>query len=386
MSMASNYQSIVFFSKDYGGVLAFLPIIKKIQEDGELLNVVVVAHKSSYELYKKEDIKAIVIPSYYNQNKIEQFLDNIIDINKPKIIVTGTSRKAKNEIRTLEQILIKKARNTDIKTISILDFWGFYEERFPCINGQVIHDYIPDVICCLDEKCKEDLLALGVPHANLKITHNPHIDSLDASVKKIHKNVNEFNVLYVSQPIREQDLTGSLGFDQESNFMQLLKTFVEGYCWFNKYVNIYLWVHPKESIISWESIVNEKNKEFVKMGHSIKIIYDVHKSYALFNKLDLACSYYSTVLYDALYFRIPCLSLGIGSKVDISSLLVTNKLGLTETILSEKDLNKYINESDFKVLIEKLNKTILNYSKKKIFFSDGSATKKVIKIINNFQK
>jgi len=193
-------------------------------------------------------------------------------------------------------------------------------------------------------------------------------------------------VLYVSQPIREQDLTGSLGFDQESNFMQLLKTFVEGYCWFNKYVNIYLWVHPKESIISWESIVNEKNKEFVKMGHSIKIIYDVHKSYALFNKLDLACSYYSTVLYDALYFRIPCLSLGIGSKVDISSLLVTNKLGLTETILSEKDLNKYINESDFKVLIEKLNKTILNYSKKKIFFSDGSATKKVIKIINNFQK
>ena len=83
--MASNYQSIVFFSKDYGGVLAFLPIIKKIQEDGELLNVVVVAHKSSYELYKKEDIKAIVIPSYYNQNKIEQFLDNIIDINKPKM-------------------------------------------------------------------------------------------------------------------------------------------------------------------------------------------------------------------------------------------------------------------------------------------------------------
>ena len=97
----------------------------------------------------------------------------------------------------------------------------------------------------------------------------------------------------------------------------------------------------------------------------------------------LVCSYYSTVLYDALYFGIPGISIGIGAKVDISNALITNKLNLTKVIVTEEDLMAFIDESNFIQLSKNHLQKTSNLVSKRKFFSDGFSTQRVIDIILN---
>lgn len=386
--MAPNSKCVIFFSRDYGGVLTILPVVKELLVSSEPIKFVVIADKATYKLFQAEGVEVKVASLFDNKNEIEDFLYKIIQQNRPELIVTGTSRIANNEKRTPEQYLIKIARNTGIKTISILDFWGVYKERFPSSDGQLMYDFLPDIVCCLDKQCENDLLSLGIPRENLKITHNPHLDKVISLVKskKLEKeDVHKFNVLYVSQPIREYGSAESLGFDQESNFLELLNTF-NGANWIDKEVTIYLWVHPKEFMINWRLIIDQTNKKFKKNNRLIRVVNDTKKNYDIFYKLNLTCSYYSTVIYDALYFNVPCLSLSIGSKIGKNTRLITNQLGLSISISTSQELDEFINQTDFQKLKNALHTKISKCVEKKVFFSDGFATRRVVKVINNILK
>lgn len=383
--MVSNINTIIFFSRDYGGVQAIIPVVETLTNH-DFIKTVVLSYENSGELFHNVGIETRAIPSIDNEEKKESYFDKIIRKYKPCMVVTGTSRISKGEIRTPEQTLTKVARRSGIKVIAVLDFWGFYEERFPRLNGKFVKDYLPNIVCCLDKQCESDLIALGMPIQNLKITHNPHIDRVISWVtneKKNQNNARALNVLYVSQPIRENGLAEELGFDQESNFFALLSVF-EKEPWFDREVTIWLWIHPKETQVNWGSIISQNNQRFSDGGNHVSIVHDTNKSYDIFNKLDLVCSYYSTVLYDAIYFSVPCISISIGKKSGATnSLLITNQLGLSRSISTTDELVRFINKSDFQQLKYELSEKISILKKKQIFISDGSATNRVVEEIES---
>ena len=383
--MVPDMAIILFFSRDYGGILTFLPVIKEFEKGDSENEILIISHALSKVLYQREQINTKPIQMSNELDNAEQFLNELLLGKRPDLIVTGTSRLVKNEIRTLEQILIKLAKDLNIKTLSILDFWGFYQERFPSINGCINNAYLPDIICALDKHCTSELVNIGIPEDNIHNTHNPHVDQLlERSLVEGQGNnrkQGELVLLYVSQPIRENIICTGLDFDQESNFNYLMKALQNKFLK-NKKITIYLWIHPKENIANWDDIIVRNNLELQRGMANIQLIKDEEKTYDLFPQLDLVCSCFSTIIYDALYYNIPCLSLAIGGGNEMKSVLVTNELGLSTFISNWSDLVKFLSTSDWPQLRDELTERISRYRAENIFFSDGQATKRVVSLIN----
>jgi spore coat polysaccharide biosynthesis predicted glycosyltransferase SpsG len=136
--------------------------------------------------------------------------------------------------------------------------------------------------------------------------------------------------------------------------------------------HILIWIHPKEDPYRWTKLLAD-----LKTPYSVKISLD--RGASVLRHIDLLVSAYSTVLYEAMYYDVPCLSLQTGLKV--ADELITNALKLTIPIYSMAELRK---------TLQSLNLTRLRISQGKrrdylaeqgIFFSDGRATKRVLSVI-----
>ena len=97
--------------------------------------------------------------------------------------------------------------------------------------------------------------------------------------------------------------------------------------------------------------------------------------------VDFIATSHSTVAYEGLYYGTPCLSLQIGTSVPLEN--ITDRLDLSTLILSTRDLDTFLHDIDFVSERKKLLALKRQYVAKKVFFSDGKATTRVIHEIKN---
>lgn len=209
-------KKIIATSWHPGGTEALIPVVKKLKED-KGLETVVVAHDYSEQLLKKEGIPYRTIKDYgiseITLDSMKELLEQEKQDLEPSLVITGTSSPNLGEKDAIEKNLILAAKESDIKTISLLDFWSEYVEKFSNMTEGIKFQYLPDKIAVLDEYAKDEMIELGFPPKKLVVTGNPSFDGLEKMVlpedetERIRKKYGDNDLLffYAANAFRSDD-------------------------------------------------------------------------------------------------------------------------------------------------------------------------------------
>ncbi|MDO8584842.1 MAG: hypothetical protein Q7R85_01835 [bacterium] len=305
---------VLFAAQDPGSANALAPVIKKLSAKA---SVKVLGAKYAVPMFAREKIRATDCTSYSDAQ-----LADVVVAWKPDIMVLGASAGLSIEKRFT---LIARARG--IRTVSVIDYWSGYDDRFgEKINKR--HRYLPDDICVIDRVMKRELLELGVPAGAIAITGNP---ALEASIKKIRtKTKHPKNLLYISTPFSSLHPN-----PYPFNEFQVLED-VLGYAQWKDYGPVIVKLHPKEEEGKYDELIARYPEVPVRVVKDADL-------YRLLSEATLIVGTNSIVLLEASIAGKPVISYqpGLHPKDDV---LVSNRRGLSRAIYHKKDLYDYLDE------------------------------------------
>ena len=274
-----------------------------------------------------------------------------IDFENIQLIITGTCLDV-----CAEKKAIIKAKKKNIPTISIIEHWSHYYERF-LLNGKLI---LPDYIFVNDNKAKKDAILAGLPENIIIVVGNPYLEQL--SKRKLYpltknkwlqklKLDNKPVITFISESYRDdfpKDTEEYQGFDEFIVLKSLLK-FAKKYDY-----NLLIRQHPSESKNKYNEYLQDK-----------KIVLDNINDYdsTIINS-DYIIGMGSMFLIEASLFRDDIISYRPNER----SSFIGNELKLTNKITDEKILNNVLKhrltvttKSKYKLIensLEKINNFI----------------------------
>ena len=191
---------------DAGGARAVEPVIEYLRS-AQTARVDCGAYRAAYRLWSDAGLNPLQMAGF--------------DPRSYDRILVGTSVSSEQ----LELELIRKASRCGVRTLSVIDFWSNYRERFTDSEGQCV---LPDAIAVLDSQSPKAMVREGFPSDRLHVTGNPAFDDLvrfqisgarELSRKRIRSITrcasNSVCLLFVSQPLSELYPKGELGFQEE---------------------------------------------------------------------------------------------------------------------------------------------------------------------------
>lgn len=243
---------ILFVANNPGSFNALFPVLKECVRHG--LNCECFIVDFGKDLLKKEKIAYSTLNETLNENKISKTLKTLF----PKVLISGTSLKNTKQ-GNVENLFRKEAKKLNIYSVSILDHWVNYRQRFSSNNSNRL-DCLPDKICVMDEMARDEMINEGIPEDIIEITGNPYFDRLLnikkklSSLKKnelrekLHLPEDHITITFISEPIAKDHGIESRGYDEYVVLNDLLST-RELQCLnqFNKKIDIVIKRHPRES-------------------------------------------------------------------------------------------------------------------------------------------
>ena len=165
---------ILIYAHDPGGANTINPLIEPLKNSG-------------HNLFIYGDGAALNI--FPEVVKFDGDTDELIKEIQPDFVITGTSAACMTEKK-----LRKSAKNSGIKSMSILDHWVNYGIRFTkystaeldLYGKEKIFEYLPDYIVVMDEYAKEQMANEGISKDIIYPFGNPHFES----VKKDFESIN----------------------------------------------------------------------------------------------------------------------------------------------------------------------------------------------------
>ncbi len=305
---------ILFAAQDPGSANALFPVIKKLSTK---VSINVLAAKYAVPMFARDKI-SFTDCTFYSDAELER----MFVAWKPEIVVLGASAGL-----SIEKRLTLIARARGIRTVSVIDYWSGYADRF----GEKINKgfrYFPDYVCVIDRVMKKEFLALGVPAGAIVITGNPHLED---SVKKIRAKTKRVkNLLYISTPFSSLHPN-----PYPFNEFQVLQDVLE-YPQRKDYGSVIVKLHPKEEEGKYDELIARYP------GVSIRVVKDADL-YRLLGEAALIIGTNSIVLLEASLAGKPVVSYepGLSPKDDV---LVSNQKGLSHAIYDKKDFYDYLSE------------------------------------------
>ena len=251
---------LFFVSNNIGGLASLLPVIKyyEIQK----YNCIVLYNSKNEEYLKNYKSIKLPINKKINFSDIKKLL---LKFN-PDIVITSTTFPKDLILGDVENKFIHQSSLVNIKSITILDHWCGYKERFYTkING--IKKYtIPNHICVMDNKAKKEILNnIKIPKITIKVTGNPAWDKIKNIKPKINKNLlsnSNYNkrkklILFISEVIIEEKKRIKYKFDEIEILRYLISIYEKNY-------NILIKQHPRESNDKYLNLLKDfKSKNII---------------------------------------------------------------------------------------------------------------------------
>ena len=154
---------ILMCATDAGGMRNLLPVLDVAEKRFSLAGLLV-ASTNTRQLAEKRDWESL---SCRNVDDLSKFFTR----HKPGILICGTTRYF-----SPERMLIKSAKKTGTKSLAVLDEWFNYRLRFENEEGTL--SYLPDFICCQDDRAKQEAVSEGIPEENICVTGSPYLSTL----------------------------------------------------------------------------------------------------------------------------------------------------------------------------------------------------------------
>jgi len=344
---------IIFVIEQRGGFDFLLPVIKKIQNSKEFAVFLFLNNKNVCQFAKKQKIRyrILINPSLEAINKI------IKKIN-PDIILTDTNNT--DFSFSIDKKFLLAAKKLDKPTISIIDSWVNYKERF----GEKL-EYLANNLLVIDKEMKKSLKSIGIPSNIIRITGSPRFDKF-SNIKNTKEKKNL--IVFYSQPL----------FKSKSNEVEIFKDIVSV---------LEKEYQKKEIIIKFHPTREENKKDKKKYDGIIKnSILKIKKAKKnieaedLSKKAELIIGINSMALIDSALMgkRVISYQPGINKKDD---LLLSNKYNWSFPVYKKEDISSVLQDIFKKPLIKKdaLKKYTKNNSTDKVITAISDILEKNMK-------
>lgn len=214
---------ILITACDAGSGNFFLPLLESLSG-----NYLLLAEGVALDLFKKKGVDCASFDSAGNhgiRRKIEPYFNPA-----PELVLCGTSW---GEF-TVDKIAILEARKRGIPSISVVEHWSMYRERFcKYINGNPAGEpaYYSDTIWVNDEYARQEAHRSGIPFAKLEIAGQTFLEQKLQQLKLIENNpksnMAKDKIVFLSERIRDDFEIGSSldrGYDEYEALELLLKS------------------------------------------------------------------------------------------------------------------------------------------------------------------
>ncbi len=221
---------ILFVSHDPGGISSLGPVIPAVQAFAE---TELWLHPFSATVYKGS---CRAITSFADEDVLAA-----LRVSNPDLIVTGTSM----EPDSIDKKVIAAAWKLGIPSITFVDFWANYAERFTHMDGSQI---LPDMVVTIDDTARLEMIEAGVPDSLIEIVGFTRLPPKPAPAAT---DGTHFTLLFISQALSQiyggEDASRKrIGYTQKDAFDLLAREIETFGASIGKKVELWLRHHPKE--------------------------------------------------------------------------------------------------------------------------------------------
>lgn len=359
-----------------GGINPIIPVIKKIRQNS-LADLVVVGHEFSEKILKDAGIDYNTIQNYFLPDVSVNSMRRLLHQTNPNLILTGTS--AQNGTQdVIEQTITLAAKEKQIPSISVLDVWMSYYQRFSDIYTNEKFKFLPTKIAIMDKYAEAEMLKEGFPNDKLVITGNPHFDGLEEKANSFTNEqkekilaeigLNKEIFIFYAANVWEQ-YKQEYGFWDLEN-IQLINNSINNLPTdYKQTTGLIVKLHPRTPPQDLEKI-----NEYIKEQEGTRLVTGIHP-HDLILASDLTLTPNSTVGFEAVYMHRPCISIQPGLKTkDYLEILTQNNL--IPVGYTAKDCVNLIQRA---VTNGNYRKDLVNQASS--FRTDGKATQRVTNLV-----
>lgn len=323
----------IFYISQVGTTNYLLPLFYYLKERNKSFYIIIQKKAFINEVNKFNFLK--ITKKYKIKNCFKKILKK-----KPRNIILSATADCN------EKELILFAKKNKIKSISVIDIWTNYKERFIFKKKQ----FLPDKILCIDNQNIVEMKKLNFPLKKLQIIGSPFLE------KFIHvRSKKGKNILFISQPISIRIKNSNYN---EYDFYGLIKKLLD----YKKINNlVHLLLHPEQ----------KGNFKFIKKyfkGYKIKIFSKININH---NNYFSVIGMFSTELIK--YYMMK-------KKVIIFDLDKNNQ----KSLLARMKMVPVVKDEE-KLYNEIFNKKKFNTNKSKKFLSLKGSLKRLAKYLDKYE-
>jgi hypothetical protein len=315
---------------DAGGASALRPVIRHLLKDR--VPVTCLAYAEAFGLWEADGLHPKPVDG--------------ADLSSCDRLLLGTSvNKDQWELRCILQ-----AQAGRIPTLSVLDFWVHYRERFTVQDGRMV---LPGAIAVMDDQAKREMVELGFPQERLHITGQPAFDDLksyedpdtrkqaSAEVRRLGDcREQEICILYVSQPLSQLWSREQLGFDEHEVFADLVQSLNSVLAKRSVRACLLVKLHPREC----RDAVSFPETQLSHLRVSVIDAMGIDPRWLVLGS-DLVCGMNSILLMDACLLRRPVLS--YQPQIRIADSLPANRHGWSRAVYDRSKLESELDNELF---------------------------------------
>lgn len=317
---------------DVGGANAIAPVIERLRNE-QRVRVVAYAYGVGLTAWRQAGVEVSPASEDWTVNEAGAELSRL----NAALVVVATSVNGID----LEKKVVTAARQRNIPSLAVLDYWSNYKERFSDGNGNLVH--LPDQIAVMDEFACEEMIKVGIDKARIVVTGQPALDSLDEwrsrfptdKRKSIRQHLGidqkETLILFVSQPYSE--LCGSdrsspdyPGYTEKTVLAALIRA-IENLVLKGRRPVLVIRPHPREK----RNGLSDIRSDVVRI-----VISSYGQARDVVLSADVVTGMDSMLLLESCYLGCPTVSIQPG--LLLSDSLPTNHNGMTKAIYNESDI------------------------------------------------
>jgi hypothetical protein len=310
---------ILAVAGDAGGASALLPVIDRLRSDRA--QVECRAYRAAVGVWERAGLRPEPVAGYALHG---------ID----RVLLGTTVGPEQWELR-----IIQEARAGGIRTVSVLDFWEHYRERFTLPDGTFV---VPDVVGVMDERSRAQMIEAGFPPDALVVTGHPALDDLarydDPALRErarhalaalVDGDIANRYVTYVSQPLSEFFTREALGFTEAEVLEAVVAALSEVLEKRSARAHLILRPHPRETSFAAPRAHPSRVRLRVMAHHEMDARHLVAAS-------DLVIGMNSMLLMEASLLHVPVVS--YQPDLRISDPLPSNALGWSRAVTARTEL------------------------------------------------
>lgn len=304
----SSPRKILFAANDPGGAQAIAPVIAELLRQGDECGGI--ATGPAQEIFSRTRV-----PFQAGGSLSDEALDKWVDAFEPSVFLAARSV----DDAAIDKRVLLRLREKDVPSIYVLDFWNYYTQWFSSPGTKDLF-YLPDIICVMDERARDDMIKEGFPAERLRITGNPHFDHFADGISR--GNENKHQILFISQPISENMAEHSFTeFDALRDIVELLRDSPE--------YSLSIRLHPKERVDKYNDYLSATVQ--ISKNETLE---------AALSEAGCVIGMFSPVLMQAAIAGKPTISYQPNLKANDP--LPTNALGITKLACSPEELRQWL--------------------------------------------